>query len=228
MARVVYSALIESIRGSIGGTTFQRNKYGYTCKRKPNMVNPWTELQKQRQISFVRAVRAWREADQATRDNWDTWASVNPQYAKHNPNAQLSGFACFVRWHSFAFLCGLPVDTMPALTIPEQDTVTLTLTLNAGVLTLHQQWTLSEEAWNVAIFVSRPFGPAQNFIGTRTRYCAYTTSSTQNTNITSQYIALFGSLPSIGDRVAVDIVMFMESGGAVLARQQYLCEVVAP
>jgi len=126
MARIVYSALIDNIRGSVGGTTFQKNAYGYTVKHKPNMIKPWTSDQLARQIAFSRAVKAWKQASTQTRNNWDSWAVTNPQYSKHNPNAVLSGFACFVKWHTQNFLDGAGyVDTNPSLTIPDAPTISL-------------------------------------------------------------------------------------------------------
>lgn len=227
MARIVYSALIDNIRGSIGGTTFQKNAYGYTCKHKPNMVRPWTADQKQMQQAFSLAVKAWKEAAAATRTNWETWASTNPQYAKHNPSAVLSGFACFTKWHMFRFLTNGTVDTSPLLTIPPAPAISLHLKLVTGVLTLTLTVTGGVEDWNIALFASRPFGPAQNFIGTKTRYMTSTTDVTGDTVLTSLYTGKYGSLPAVGDRVAIDYVRFMESGGEVRSRIQEVLTVAA-
>jgi hypothetical protein len=227
MARIVYSALVDSIKGSIGGTTFQSNRYGYTVKHKPNMTRPWTALQKASQIYFSQAVRAWRELSDTGRENWITWATTNPQYAKHNASAQLSGFACFVKWHAFAFMCDLSVDEAPALTIPDVTVATSKIILSGGVLSLSVTWPGGVENWNIAYFMSRPFGVAQNFIGTRTRFIIYGTDDTGSLDLTSLYTAKYGSLPVLGDRIAVDYVMFMENGGAVISRKQIIIEVTA-
>jgi len=227
MARIIYSALIDSIRGSIGGTTFQKNKYGYTVKHKPNMTKPWTADQLVSQQYFRKAVTTWRELTSAQRQNWITWASTNPQYAKHNPSATLSGFACFVKWHAYAFLCSRNTVTAPALTIPDITDVTLKIVLAGGVLELQQTWPAGGEEWNVAFFMSRPFGSAQNFIGTRTRFIGWGTDVTQDLVITASYPAKFGALPALGNRIAVDYVQFMESGGAVLGKQQQIITVTA-
>lgn len=227
MARIIYSGLIDSIRGSIGGTTFQKNKYGYTVKNKPNMTKPWTASQVLNQLYFIKAVRAWREATSATRSNWETWAQTYPQYAKHNASAQLSGFSCFVKWHAYAFLCGKSVDTSPVGPIPAVINPTFKIILTGGVLTLAHTWVGGAEDWNVAFFMSRPFGTAQNFIGTRTRYMFWGTDSTDAEVLTAIYPAKYGSLPVLGDRIAVDYVEFMESGGACLSRKQIIVTVTA-
>jgi hypothetical protein len=227
MARIIYSALIDSIRGSIGGTTFQKNKYGYTVKHKPNMTKPWTADQLIMQQYFRRAVTSWREMTDAQRQNWVTWASTNPQYAKHNASATLSGFACFVKFHAYQFLTEQAQVADPLITIPAIDYATFKIILAGGALTLDADWDTGAEAWNVAYFMSRPFGPAQNFIGTRTRYVGYGTSADQTLVLTSVYPAKYGSLPVLGDRIAMDYVMFMEAGGAVLGRSQAIITVTA-
>jgi hypothetical protein len=227
MARIIYSGLIDSIRGSIGGTTFQSNKYGYTCKRKPNMTKPWTADQKTMQIYFAQAVRAWRSLTDTYRNNWITWAATNPQYAKHNPSAQLSGFACFVKWHAFEFMCGGVLDTAPALTIPATPTITLKIILAAGVLSLQIICPSGVEDWNLAFFMSRPFGVAQNFIGTRPRFLTNSTDANTTRVITTFYTSKYGALPVLGDRIAVDYVRFMESGGQVNSRVQEVITVTA-
>ena len=227
MARIIYGALVDSIRGSIGGTTFQRNAYGFTCKRKPNMVRPWTSDQMIMQAAFSRAVKAWKEAASSTRINWETWAGVNPQYAKHNPSSVLTGFACFVKWHVQWFIGGnTTIDANPLLTIPTVFPVTVKLILAAGVLTLDLT-TSGQESWNLNFSLSRPFGSAQNFIGTKTRFIKRMTDITGGFNITNLYTAKYGSLPAVGDRIAVDTVPYMEDTGAVLSRSQQIITVTA-
>ena len=227
MARIIYGALVDSIRGSIGGTTFQRNAYGFTCKRKPNMVRPWTADQRIMQAAFSRAVKAWKEAESSTRINWETWAGVNPQYAKHNPSSVLTGFACFVKWHVQWFIGGMTtIDTNPMLTIPTVSPVTVKLILATGVFTLDLT-TAGGESWNLNYSLSRPLGSAQHFIGTKTRFIKRMTDITGTFDITNLYTAKYGSLPKVGDRIAVDTVPYMEDAGAVLSRSQQIITVTA-
>lgn len=228
MARIVYSGLIDKISGSIGGTCFQSNKYGFTVKRKPNIVRPHTARQQINKTLFSRTVRAWREMTQTGRDNWDTFASTNPQYAKNNPTSQLSGFACFVKWTYYELQRGGNVDTTPDITIPDQDTVSWTLQNNTGVLNLISNWSLEEEAWYAAIFLTRPLLASQKFLGTKPRYVVTTSSVDQTDVITTAYTAIYGTVPSVGDLIGLSYIMFMETGGSVLAAQEEILTVSAP
>jgi hypothetical protein len=227
MARITYTAVVDNIRGSINGTTFQKNAYGYTIKSKPNMVNPWTQNQKIMQIAFSQAVKAWKIATDVQRANWETWASTNPQYAKHNPSAMLSGFACFTKWTMFELLSGGVVDYTPLLTIPAAPGITLKLINSTGTLLIDINGDSLAEDWNLAFFASRPFGASQNFIGTKTKYVGSYTDVAGQFPITALYISNYGSLPAVGDRVAIDYVRFMEAGGSVMSRVQTMITVTA-
>lgn len=227
MARIIYSALIESIRGSIGGTTFQKNAYGYTIKKKPNMCKPNTQPQQLQKTFFALAVRAWGQLTNAQRTDWDTWASTYPQYAKHNPSSQLSGFAVFTRVHVYRLMYGRGVDTNPTYTAYAQDTIGLGIKNAAGVLTLEVTSALESEEWWMVLSVSRPFTDSQNFVGSRVRYMDQRTNVSDSVNITTKYTSLFGILPAVGQKIALSVIPYAEDNGQVLPREDTVITVVA-
>lgn len=220
MARIIYSGIVTKISGSMGGTTFQSNAYGYTCKNKANMVKPNSEDQQLRKLILASATKNWSSMAQLGRDNWNTFAATFPQYSKHNTSAVLSGFAVFVKWHA-AFYLGTGtfsfVDSAPTVAPSVMDTVVVTITNLAGVLTLHTAWAIGDESWNVNFFISRQFSKAQNFVGSSPRFIRMGTSTVESVPITALYLAKFGTIPPIGAIVNVNIQMFEESGGKVLA-----------
>ena len=76
MARIIYSALVTQIKGSVGGTTFQSNAYGFTIKNKASVVKPRTMLQERSKKFFASATGAWRKLSQTNRDTWVSWAAA--------------------------------------------------------------------------------------------------------------------------------------------------------
>jgi hypothetical protein len=227
MARIKFTAIVEDIRGSIGGTTFQRNKYGYTCKRKPRMTLPNSQYQNRQKGYFGTAIAAWRELTQAVRDSWDTWASTYPSYAKHNPSAQLSGYAVYTRTTVYTLMQGYqPRTSAPSFTLESDDTLTWGLALAGGVLTLNVTSVTDTEGWELLIFVSRPLSSAQMFVGTKTRLLPlFAANADMALNITSHYINQFGVLPAVGDRVALDWIMFNQANGQTISRQSLILTV---
>lgn len=228
MARIIYGALAESIRGSIGGTTFQRNAYGYTIKKKPNMIHPNTQWQQAQKIYFSKAVLAWNALTAAQRLDWDSWASTYPQYAKNNPSSQLSGFAVFVRTHCLRFMTGKAVDTNPTYATYANASCTLAFNVSAVAMEMDFTDTNGNEEFYVALFVSRPFSGSQNFIGTKTRYFEVEPSITTNgIIITNTWLAKFGTLPLVGQTIAWRAVYFGADNGQVLAEQKGLETIAA-
>lgn len=221
MARVQYGSLVTKISGSVGGSTFQSNAYGFTVKNKPNMVKPNSVKQGLSKIILSKAVKGWSSITQVQRDTWDTFAATFPQFAKHNPSAQLSGFAAFVKYHTTMFLgqgVGIALEPSPVVVMPALDTAVLTLTNAAGVLTFTATWSLSTADWLVNYYISRPFLPSQNFVGSATRFLYGGSSDTDPNIITALYLNLFGRIPAIGEIVIIEYEMFNQGGGKVLAR----------
>ena len=226
MARIVYSALVDSIRGSIGGTTFQQNAYGYTVKKKPNTINPNTPLQNRQKRHFSKATRAWRDLEQSQRDDWNTWAAAYPQYAKYNPSAVLAGYAVFTRTHVYRFMHGITsIKTNPSYVILSEDTINLSLKLDTGVLYLDVDSLLNDEFWVCLYFMSRPFSVSQTFIGTKCKFVISSENSDGSLNVTALYLAIFGLVPAVGQSLAVDLIMFNADNGQLVARQQNLITV---
>ena len=74
MARIIYSALVTAIRGSVGGTTFQQNQYGSTIKNKPKMIRPRSNQQEKRKIYMTAATQAWGNLTVNRRNAYNTYA----------------------------------------------------------------------------------------------------------------------------------------------------------
>lgn len=224
MARITYSALVTEIKGSIGGTTFQSNAYGFTVKNKPNIVKPNTPLQKVQQVYFSAAAKLWASISQSTRDSWDTWASNNPQYAKNNPTSVLTGQAVFIKWNAlYMLLVGSIANPGNGLTqlIITVDTAAVTLSRSGAVLTFAQNWTNNTDELYALWFLSRPFNDAQNFVGTTPRFVYASSNADDTTDIASVYSGIFGTLPAAGQVVNAEVRLIGQDNGQVFARQTY-------
>lgn len=204
MARIKFSGLVTEIRGSVGGTTFQSNAYGYTVKNKPNMIKPNTFKQQTRMTTFFKCVNSWGQLTQAQRDEVDAWAAANPQYAAHNPDSQLSGFAVWVRWWIFAITYRLfsnPAYQGVYDPVPAVASMTFTLTSAGGVLTLGRTASPNLNVWVGGIFLSPPTAPSKNFAGSSLRFMNDFVSTTGTMDITDMYVAAFGAIPTPGQTI---------------------------
>jgi hypothetical protein len=228
MARIKYSALVESIRGSIGGTTFQRNAYGYTIKAKPNMVNPNTSLQSIRKRSFQAAQAAWGSLTDTQRGYWDTYAATYPTPSQHNPDAYLSGFNLFVRWHAIEFQFQQLILTNPSgaqgsLVFEEYEIIRSGAVLEQNVST-----SVLTEDWDLFVYLSQAISPTKAYNKSFTRYINKILSGNwPSSNIAASYNLRYGQLLNVGDLVAVDLTFKRKDNAQVLYIPSFVAEVIA-
>jgi len=229
MARIKYSGLIESIRGSIGGTTFQGNKYGFTAKAKGQGVDPLggSDPPPPPPLYLVKAVSGWRELTAAQRIAWNSWASTYPQYTKHNPTAQLSGYNVFSKIGVYRYMVEESYLVNPAFELYAVDTLVFGVTLGAGVLTLTIESTLDSNEWYLLIFLSFKFPKSRSFIGTIPKFISYAGNYTGTLHLTSNYLKVYGQLPEVGDSLAMSVVPFGQGNGQFAAKQSFIVEVTA-
>lgn len=209
MARIIYSALVESIRGSIKGTTFQRNRYGYTVKGKPNMISPYRLLQRYRQSQFASNARKWRQITDTNRTQWNSYAENFPIPSRLNPDSNLSGFDYFLKYHNWLTLFDLtglladPGSTQDAFTIDD-----ITLTLNAGSLVLLVQMLDTPSNCKCLMFLTPPIPLGREFVNITPRFMIKVDEviGSFTGNVTDAYEDAFGSLPADGDFVGIKLV----------------------
>lgn len=222
MAIIKYGALATEIRGSVGGTTFQSNRYGFTIKNKAKMIIPGSTNQNRTKVGVSYMSKSWASISQAGRDNWDTFAATFPQFTKKDPTKQLTGQAAFLKWHLASYLTNgvaTAIDTAPGTSIPADDNPSVTIQRSGANLLLNVTFTPSSGNWQANYLISRVVTESQKFIGTKTRFVTGGTALSGSTNITSIYASLFGRLPVAGDIVNVGVQMYMSAGGIVKATQ---------
>ena len=111
-------------RGSIGGTTFSRNKSGAYARSRTKPVNPKTVLQ-----SAIRAIvslvsATWAAGvSAAQKAEWAVFASNVPAKNKLGEVINLSGFNQYTKSNVAAINAGLPaiLDGPPIFVLPGED-----------------------------------------------------------------------------------------------------------
>jgi hypothetical protein len=106
MARILYGSMVDDIKGSIGGLSFQRNASGPVGRLKPSRIQSPNSLQTDKNIFFSQAVTAWASIDGGQQDEWNIWAAANPKYNNWGDEKYLSGFNYFVSCYCNALSCG--------------------------------------------------------------------------------------------------------------------------
>jgi len=224
MAQIKYGALASEIRGSIGGTSFQANRYGFTIKNKSNQVKPATTSQNRSKFFLNGAVKAWGLLDNSDRLAWNNFAQDYPQPAHRNPDAILNGFNAFVKFHTALYLwnseyagfVALPVDPPPIFPF-----ATLELYRDGSDLYMSFSWSATGDTYYTNVFMSKRIPASQSFVGSRYRWIAGTQNHNGTLFVAIPYLSIFGYLPVIGDKVSVALQLFPVFGGKVSAPQVF-------
>jgi hypothetical protein len=225
MARITYSALVTRINGTIGGTTFQNNKYGYTVKSKPKTVKPNSLLQAEKKVYMSAATKAWKLLTDIQRADYDTFSQTRPQYAKNNPSVTLNGFNVFVKYHALEFLRTGDITAIKYNIGAGQDTVdtltSISITNDGTNLDIHEVWANNTDSHYVLWFISRPFPESVNFLGSNVRYMFWTGNADGSDRITNEYKNIWGSLPPVGTKLFVEILQIEAEQPFIFGRQKY-------
>ena len=98
MALVKFGGGITGMSGSIGGTTFARNRYGSYARNRTKPVNPNTALQQNVRAAMAFLTSYWSQTLTAVqRTAWNLYGSNVNMLNRLGETIQLSGFNHFIR-----------------------------------------------------------------------------------------------------------------------------------
>lgn len=208
MARIIYSALVSQIAGTIGGTTFQRNAYGFTVKNKPNMVKPVRSRQVVRKINFQANVQRWRELSQSDRDLWIAYALTYPVASRLNPSSNLNGFNYFCRYQSYLSVYDFSsvLDDPGGAPVSIAD-VAIDVYIDGGALRVGITATVGGGSFQALVYMTRTQGVGQVFVqDTPVFIQAIAGAFPADEDVTAAYTLKFGAIPADSDAIGVKVV----------------------
>jgi len=208
MARVKFSPLISDIAGSVGGVTFQRNKFGNTMRQKPLPLNPATLAQLNIRQKIVAIQNAWQDLTDAQRLQWNRFLDFSGQSIKHSKSVKLSGHALYLKYQFFRLISGygllssLTYVPMPAVPVISE------MTLEFGVFEIEFDFTVDYSDFFFVFKISTPRHENKAFSKRGLRFMKVTLADTQFFEIQSSYISAFGVLPPVPHFVHYSIQWF--------------------
>ena len=227
MARVKLSPLISTLSGSIGGVTFQRNKYGMTLREKPIPVNFNTEYQYTVRQAVLTAQAAWQALSEDQQKQWRRFPDFSLQGTRHNKSVKLSGHALYLKYQVIRLLSGLSLLTtinynvMPA--VPEFDKIDYTM----PTLEIYFEDTVDVSEYWFLLRLTNPRPERKKFSprGLRLVPADYTDGDAMNYEIQDQYTDAFGALPADDDVLHYYIQWFSYTSPVMAAPITGVCTV---
>jgi len=225
MARIIYSAIVSTINGSIGGTTFQRNAFGSTVKKKSHQVRKLTPNQQEVKGALVYMSTKWGALSNADRATWVSYATNYPQYTRLNPDSAINGRSVFMKRNMFnrqSWASPLSAVTSNAqLTLP---TNTITVQIDSGAGN-HLEILCSDAPTGAGYifdyFISGRVSESQFISESLTRWMATDNSTHQSLedpeDIDDAYQTQFGYRPADGDFVLASVNIANAANGQCLS-----------
>jgi hypothetical protein len=119
MAKIEYGPMVAQASGSVGGTTFSRNRYGAYTRAKTLPVNPATSYQAQTRAYLSTAAQLWGYLTPDQRLQWQTWAANNPIIDRLGKSQTLAPNTAFIQINSrILYMDQEPITTPPVLNAP--------------------------------------------------------------------------------------------------------------
>ncbi len=230
MAIVQTSGLITHIRGSIGGTTFQRSGAGLVARNKPAPVGQGSNFQQVQRNIISQLNVLWEQLTDAQRVNWSSFATyINGAGITNRRNSSSqTGKTQFIAVNSWLLLYGknyLPSPTyVPALSpiIPfynadfESDNLGKTVgSLNTSTQILVTQVSLAQSE---STYTANT--------GFRTLVYSQANGTTQDWN--AAYLAQFGVSLVVGKKYWVNLKVVDYVTGAISSDAKALIRYVSP
>jgi len=172
MAIFTSGVVISEIRGSEGGSTFSRNRYGQYIRQRSVPVNPNSARQQAVRADFQSLAERWNSIlTAAQRAAWDLYGASVPMLNKLGQQVYLPGFNHYLRSNISILQNGMPIqdDGPTTFSLPEADNtmagaiseatqlISVSFDANLG-------WVSEDDAF-MGISMSKPVIGSRNFIG---------------------------------------------------------------
>jgi hypothetical protein len=103
MASIKFGGGVTAMSGSIGGSTYARNRFGYYLRPRTKPVNPNSTGQELMRSTMAHLTELWHSTITAPqRIAWATYAAAVPSKNRLGETIYLTGFNQFVRSNSIA------------------------------------------------------------------------------------------------------------------------------
>lgn len=179
MASVQFGGGVTGMLGSIAGSTFSQNRWGYYVRPRTPPVDPASarQLAARARIGFL--AEQWRETPvtDAMRIAWGVYAASVSAKGRFGQDITITGFNAFIAGNSVKLLNGSDfVENGPTvLGLPAQDPLfAVALSVANGITVTFDdtfEWADEDDAY-MSIEIGQPQSPSRNFFGGPYRFHA--------------------------------------------------------
>jgi hypothetical protein len=211
MARIKFSALISSIKGSVGSGTFQGYVGGYMLRSKPlPLRNPTADqLTARKYVAQVQS--AWSALTEDERSQWSSFRSFVPSFQRKSKNVELTGFNLFLKYNLIRLHAGFEILTSFSFTSLDAKSFTPRFIVDGPQVNLVLGATIDDDEDWILFKVTPVFATASFSKKSKLRVLPVEpiqSVASETFQIDDWYEGKFGYAPDTGDQVVMEITRF--------------------
>ena len=209
MAKFTPGPTIGAISGSIGGTTYSKNRYGLYIRNRSIPTNPGTQYQFIQRGIIASISQAWRNIEEQERIAWKTWAQNNPVMDALGNSQVLTGHAAFVKINARLSASGDTLLDKPPVATQLTQVLTLSMTadIGAGAFALTFTPTPVGANYRAVFYGALVSSIGVNYIGNQWKKLEISAKNVATgVDLQSKFEERFGTL-QVGQKVFVKMVL---------------------
>lgn len=206
--KLKWGALVVDGRNKIGGHVASKNKAGAYLRTKVTPVNPQSVRQTSVRSLLTSISQAWRGLTQVQRDSWNAAVANFKKTDIFGDIQNPSGFNLFQRLNNnIITLGGALVSAPPAIeSLDQYSAASLTYAVAVPALSLTFTAVPGGDS-GYKIFATPPMSAGKNFVKSEYRLIKHSNAiGASPLNILADYIAVFGNVGAVGNKIFVKIV----------------------
>jgi hypothetical protein len=217
VAKILLGATLADARGSVGGATYTKGRFGAVLRIKVSPVQPRTGRVLTVRGLFSTLAKRWANTlTDAQRAGWNSLAAANPRTNVFGNSITLTGLQLYESANRNLQIVGQAViDAAPA-NFDITNLLTITPAAAAGAATFSVPFTATPLGADdyIVVHASGPFNAGRSFFGSKLKQIFVgAAASASPANIHAAYIALFGALRAT-NKIQVRAFVIRDTNGA--------------
>ena len=216
MARVVMSGLVTDLRGKLGGTVFQKNRWGLFGRNLVIPINRSTADQEKVRELHSHLCKLWGGLTRNQRSMWRETAKLYPE-VRNGKTYVLTGFLFYMKLNRNLQEIGEPINTdVPRIEIPEAFTsfsVDIVTTPGTEDIKLNLSPAIDAQT-KMRVYATFIVKNGVDFV--KGKYCKIAVldhTFVSGGSIKAEYIAKYGKMPATGEKAFFHIRPTLTASG---------------
>lgn len=214
MARIKLSPLISSINGKLGNAVFQGGKSGIILREKviPRRRDTTKQVIARNRLSSTKAL--WQNLTTTEKDSWVSFANFFKKSTKNNSTKFLSAYELFMQANTIRLQGSFDPLLETTFQTEALESVQFSMFRQAGdLLKSDLEISPADVIEYRVLYASKPHRQSASIPKSEVRFLKIAVNDGTIMDITTEYLDVFKTLPSVGDKVLLKGVGFLFNSG---------------